>query len=87
LQTRLNTLYLWFFGTYNYFSSGNGTGTPDKSGASGQRGDLVVNDGAVSPTARIADAELVTYPAAHFNPGEVGFYQVEFTFRLLSHFT
>jgi hypothetical protein len=84
LEARINRLLVWVGGPYNYFAAGNVSGTPDKTGASGQVGDLVVLD--TSGTARRAPVELATFPAAHFTPGEIGFYQVELTFKLFDWF-
>jgi hypothetical protein len=84
LETRINRLLTWVAGTYNYFSVGNGTGTPDKANASGQVGDLVVLD--AGGTARWAPVELATFPAGRIPPGQVGFYELELTFKLWDWF-
>jgi hypothetical protein len=80
LETRLSNVYKWFWGTYTYTNAG---GTVTYSGASGQKGDLVVNDSGGTP--RIARASWLSFPAKPA-PGEIGMYQMELTFRLLEHF-
>ncbi len=84
LEARINRLLTWVAGTYNYFSVGNGTGTPDKAGASGQVGDLVVLD--AGGTARWAPVELATFPAGRIPPGQVAYYEIALTFRLWDWF-
>jgi hypothetical protein len=84
LESRLNRLLVWVASTYNYFSHGNVSGTPDKAGAGGQVGDLVVLD--AGGTARWAPVELATFPAGRIPPGQVGFYEIELTFRLFDWF-
>jgi hypothetical protein len=79
LETRLSNVYKWFWGTYTYT---NTAGTVTYAGASGQKGDLVVNDSGGTP--RIARASWLSFPAKPM-PGEIGMYQMELTFRLLEH--
>jgi hypothetical protein len=81
LETRLSTVYKWFWGTYTYTNAGS---TVTYSGASGQKGDLVVNDSGGTP--RVARATWLSFPAKPA-PGEIGMYQMELTFRLLEHFS
>jgi hypothetical protein len=81
LEGRLATVYKWYFGTYTYT---NAAGSVTYAGASGQKGDLVVNDSGGTP--RIARAAWLSFPAKPA-PGEIAFYQMDLTFRLLSHFS
>jgi hypothetical protein len=80
LETRLGSMYLWYWSTYSYTN-------PDASltytGASGQKGDLLVKD--ASGNVRYARAQWVSFPD-QVPAGQVSFYEVELTFHLLSHF-
>jgi hypothetical protein len=82
VEYRLHQMWAWYWGTYTY---SNASGSVTYSGASGQKGDLLVADAATG-AARTARAVWLSFPFKPV-PGQVGYYEVELTFRLLTSFS